>query len=211
VVRNRRRLAGALGLAVPFVGVHQVHGTEVWWANGATAGAATSAARLVRPRADVLVTRDRSRALLMTVADCPAVIVAARREPAVALVHAGWRGTVAGIIERTLHELRVRAGLDPATLEAWVAPAIGACCYEVGPELVERLERRDRAFLVSRRLARPHLDLVGLVLDRLQRAGLPGSRLTASTTCTCCQHERYFSYRADRGRTGRNGVVAWIP
>ena len=124
--------------------VHQVHGAAVVAAHVGTAE---------RPRADGLVSRDPSILLTVRVADCAALLIADRRLGSVAAVHAGWRGTAAGIAGAAVARLRELYGSHPGDLVAALGPSIGPCCYTVGPELIdafrrERPRRRGRRPLV---------------------------------------------------------------
>ncbi|MEW6745580.1 MAG: peptidoglycan editing factor PgeF [Planctomycetota bacterium] len=204
VTENRSRLARCLRLEVQLETARQVHGCGVRVVDGSEAKGSRQEA------ADALVTDSPARALLVTAADCPVVVLVHRQRPLAALVHAGWRGIVAGVIEAALATIRHRFDSGPDALDAFITPCIGRCCYEVGPDLVERLPPRDRAFLV-RRSPRPHLDLPALVEDRLRRAGLASGALDVDPHCTCCRNDLYFSHRRQGGCSGRNGVVVWVP
>jgi YfiH family protein len=125
-------------------------------------------------------------------ADCAAVVLAG--DGVVGMVHAGWRGLAAGVIERAMLALAPVWG-------AWVGPAIRACCYEVGQDVVEAFRANDLP------LARPnHVDIVDAARVVLLRAGV--QRITVNEDCTGCQ-DRYFSFRRER-ETGRQGTFVWM-
>jgi YfiH family protein len=163
---------------------HQVHGNRV-----VTHGAGWEGWLRV-PAADGHVAPTAGTALVIVVADCVPVFLA-HASGAVALLHAGWRGTAARILEAGVDALR-RQGVPPRELYLSLGPAICGRCYEVSPDVYERLTGRavSRATIVDLRD----------VLARQARA-LGISRIHASQWCTRCHNDRFFSHRAgDRGR-----------
>jgi polyphenol oxidase len=179
VEQNRRRLFAAAGAdAERAAWPLQVHGAAVVRANGRGA------------EADAIWTDER-RPLLVATADClPIALARTSGEPAVCLVHAGWRGLAEGVVEAAAEAL---AG----ELAAVVGPGIGPCCYEVGPEVSERFGERART-----------LDLRAVTERALRAAGV--ERVDHVDLCTACDSERFFSHRRDRGLTGRQGAVGYI-
>jgi polyphenol oxidase len=160
-----------------------------------------------RPRADGLVSGDPSLMLSVRVADCAALLIADSRRGAVAAVHAGWRGTAAGIAAAAVAQLRKLHGSDPRDLVAALGPSIGPCCYTVGEELREAFRRAGqddvdlgRWFRVDERL---ELDLWTANRDQLEAAGVPGSAIHVSGLCTACHPEWFYSYRREGTAAGR--------
>jgi YfiH family protein len=144
---------------------------------------------------DGLWTAELGLPLLALTADCvPIALAATAGKPRLAVLHAGWRGLLDGIVESG-----VRA-LGGGALAAAVGPAIGPCCYEVGPEVSERFD----ADLTTGRM----LDLRRAVERRLQTAGV--SVVEHFDLCTMCHPELFFSHRRDRGVTGRQGVIGVV-
>jgi YfiH family protein len=144
---------------------------------------------------DGLWTSEPGLPLLVLAADCvPIVLAGTNGEPRLAVLHAGWRGLVDGIVEAG-----VRA-LGGGSLAAAVGPSIGPCCYEVGPEVSERFD----ADLTAGRM----LDLRQAVERRLAAAGVPA--VERFDLCTMCHPELFFSHRRGRGITGRQGVIALV-
>jgi YfiH family protein len=181
VARNRARAAGALGVAAECLATsRQVHGADVVEVAPGLSG--------VVAEADGLVARAPGPVLTMLTADCAAVVVAG--SGGVAILHAGWRGLVAGTIERGV------AAVGGAHA-AWVGPAVRACCYEVGPEVTDAFRRRGLPTAAGGRV-----DIGEAAAAALRAAGV-GS-IAAAGVCTACS-PRYFSAR--RGRvTGRQGA-----
>jgi YfiH family protein len=186
----RERLRARLGLARLARG-HQVHGTRVHVvladARDETAGE--------REEADGQATALAGVGVMVLSADC--VPVALSAPGAVAIVHAGWRGLAAGVLEQGVRTLRELAGAG--TVSAAVGPCAGACCYEVGPEVAARFDAEHR----DGRL----LDLRGIARERLLAAGVRDAR--DARACTICD-ERFFSHRREGARAGRQAGIAWL-
>ena len=134
-------------------------------------------------------------AVMVLAADC--LPVALGSEGAVAMVHAGWRGIAAGVLEEGVRALRELGGRGP--IEAVIGPGAGACCYEVGPDVHDALGEpgAERGFI----------DLREIAAARLRAAGV--SRVTGVAACTICD-ERFFSHRREGERSGRQAGVAWL-
>ncbi len=153
-------------------------------------------------RGDALVTRRPGLALSVAAADCVPVVVAGAGR--VAVVHAGWRGIAAGVVDRAVERLGEAAGL-----QAWIGPAIGPCCYEVGPEVARRVEAASGPSAVrAGERGRPHLDLPGAVGLQLAARGV--DRVRDFATCTRCHPELLWSYRGEGPAAGRNLTFAWL-
>jgi YfiH family protein len=210
VAENRRRLAEAVGGA-PFV-ARQVHGTVV-----RRVRADESRAEVARHEADGLCSDVPGLVLGVFVADCVPVVMADPRTGCCAAVHAGWRGTVAGILPGAVRLLAAEFGARPADLRVALGPAIGPCCFEVGLEVVEAFqaaipEPRERGILhpSPRGLAdKAHVDLHAANRWLLERAGVNPETVDAIAGCTRCDRERFFSFRRDGASTGQQmGVIA---
>jgi hypothetical protein len=199
VVENRHRLCEA-------VGADPDAATMAWQRHGATVTRARSRG-IVTPgtvydHCDGLWSDERGRAMLLITADCVPVAITRRPEsgvrPAVAVLHVGWRGLLAGIVGEG-----VRA-LGPGRLAAVVGPAIGPCCYEVGEEVAAPAREAFGADVARD----GKLDLWTSVERALRAAGC--EHVDKIDVCTSCNGERFFSHRRDEGRTGRQGVIAYV-
>ena len=189
VVENRRRAAGALGVEPERVAMGwQVHGTELarWDAPPADPGYARPGAGL--EQVDGHVTSAPGLALLVLAADC--YPVALSDGTSVAMVHCGWRGLAGGIVGRAVEALGER-------VSAAVGPGIGACCYEVGEEVLAAFA--DVPGAAEGRM----LDLRAIVARKLADAGVTDVQHVEH--CTSCRADLYFSHRRDDGLTGRQG------
>jgi YfiH family protein len=126
-------------------------------------------------------------------ADCIPILLIDERQRAVAAIHAGWRGTVAHIVEGAMEAMAQRFGTAPADLHAAIGPGIGKCCYEVGPEVAAEFGEHGRA----------HIDLPEANRRQLIDAGVTPERIYASNLCTKCRPEEFHSFRRDKEAAGR--------
>jgi YfiH family protein len=152
--------------------------------------------------ADAIVTAAPDLAVAVRTADCAPILLASADGAVVAAAHAGWRGAVGGVLEATV-EAMVGLGADPANLVAAVGPCIGQDAFEVGPEVIEQAASAASldGLVRAGREDRQHLDLRGLVVRVLEKAGV--ARVDTVGGCTATDLETYFSHRAEDGRTGR--------
>jgi YfiH family protein len=207
--RRRRDFVRASGLGGrrPTV-LRQVHGSTVIDADAVPRGASTGEAD------GVIATSGGSRQWAPAVrwADCVPVLLAARDGRAVAAVHSGWRGTVAGVVPQAIARLRER-GVAPGALLAALGPAIGGCCYEVGEEVAAAVARAAGAGpdRVARRAdGRLTLDLRRAIRIQLERAGLLSGAIHVAPWCTACAIDLFFSYRREGAAAGRQmACIGW--
>jgi purine-nucleoside/S-methyl-5'-thioadenosine phosphorylase / adenosine deaminase len=142
---------------------------------------------------DALLENAPGAVVAVKTADCIPILLVDPRQRAVAAVHAGWRGTAAGIVRRAITEMRSRFGTDPSILEAAIGPGIGECCFEVGPEVSAQLGGQGRT----------RLDLPGINRCQLIDAGVTPGRIYASNLCTMCLPGEFHSFRRDKDAAGR--------
>jgi purine-nucleoside/S-methyl-5'-thioadenosine phosphorylase / adenosine deaminase len=201
VSENRTRFAKALGTAPDrFIDSRQVHADQVLVVDaGYRAGDAV-------PDADVQITDQPGWLLNLRFADCVPILLADPRRGAVAVIHAGWRGTRMRAATTAVRALAERYGCVPRDLLAGIGPSIGPCCYEVGEEVASQFS--DLPFGVLRGFhARPHLDLWALNRAALETAGLPPERIELAAICTRCHQDLFFSHRAMGYPAGRFGAA----
>ena len=200
VVENRNRLARALGVEA-VCWLRQVHGTRVHVVASPPGPGAPA------PVADAAVTRVTNVAVAVLTADCLPVLLAAEDGSVVGAAHAGWRGLAAGVLEATVVAMRV----PPGTLRAWLGPAIGPEAFEVGPEVREAFLAEDPAAAGAFHPGRDdrwHGDLWTLARQRLAAAGV--GQVSGGGICVHADPERFYSWRRDGGRTGRQATLAWL-
>ena len=188
-------------------------------------------------RGDGMMTNLPGLLLGIQTADCIPVLLADGKGKAVAAFHAGWRGTLARIVERGVGRMRLEYGTRPKDIMAAIGPGIGPCCYSVGDEVRYEFasqfayadslfsevydsdpvrEKYPMLFLTQRAPGhsnlgpQTHLDLWQANLQQLLDAGVPRKNITVIGECTACKPARYFSHRAQRGFTGRTLNVIGI-
>lgn len=208
---NRQRLLSALGighLAGAVVTAEQTHGEAiaVLSARDAGRGAYASAGLSPMPATDALLTTESDVPLLLLYADCvPVVLVAEQPVPAVAVVHAGWRGALASLPGKVASALCREAPCEASAIRAYIGPHIGSCCYEVEDSLLSQFVGEFGTIAA----VGGHLDLGAVVLSSLMSAGVRPEHVARVNECTMDHVDRFFSYRAS-GVTGRHGAVAVI-
>jgi YfiH family protein len=196
-----------LGFAAErFFRVKQVHGAEV-----EVVDRQADARRLRFVEADALVSATPGTLLGIRTADCVPVLLLHEHVRVVAAVHAGWRGIVAGVLQRTVAVIEQRFGAEARGLFAAIGPCVGPCCYEVAQEVAHRFA--GMADVVRQREgARPHLDLGQAVAGILARCGVPADRVVRGAPCTCCRPDLFHSYRRDGAVAGRQlSAIGLLP
>jgi len=197
VVENRRRVAAEAG-------TDPERATMAWQQHGAEVTKARPrgivAPGTVYDACDGLWSDEPGQAMLLLSADCAPVAIARANgsEPGLAVLHVGWRGLLAGIVEAGARAL----GEGP--LAASVGPAIGPCCYEIGPDVAEPFREAFGADVVRD----GKLDLWAAIERSLRAAGCESVERT--DLCTACHPELFFSHRREQGITGRQGVIAYL-
>lgn len=197
VAANREALVKALALPSPPRWLRQVHGIEVFDADGESTND--------EPEADAAVTHRAGVMLAVLTADCLPVVFCADNGSAVAVAHAGWRGLAAGVLEATIAALRV----PPQKLVVWIGPAIGAASYEIGAEVRAAFVDADADAAHAFAPTRPGhwlCDLPALARRRLADAGV--ARVHGGEFDTFAD-ARFYSFRRDR-ETGRFATLVWI-
>jgi YfiH family protein len=147
---------------------------------------------------------------MILVADCVPILISDPSKGVIGAVHAGWKGTLEGIAQKTVEALQGLFGCSPEDLVVGIGPSIGPCCYEVGPEIVSRAEEvfRTNKDPVIRGAAdnKSYLDLCKANLLQLTKAGIPEQNIELAGVCTGHHRNRFYSYRIEKGQTGRFGV-----
>jgi len=248
VEENRGRFLAQLGAeGMASASVHQIHSAQSFVVARAAGqltyrppgvpGAGLS--ETVSPAGDALMTAETGILLTVRIADCLPVLLVDPATPAVAVVHAGWRGAVERVVEKAVGDLRRVFRSDPLQILAVLGPSIRACCYEVGEEVVAafqgRFTRTERFFqplsnstqAAGDRPAIPflstyppghapehvpaaRLDLTAVAQEQLLCAGVSPSRILVADWCTGCHTDLFFSHRKEGQRTGRQVAVIGI-
>ncbi|MBI1814264.1 MAG: peptidoglycan editing factor PgeF [Deltaproteobacteria bacterium] len=204
VVENRRRVEALLARGSRLVSMEQEHGDRV---------VVVQAPTDVVGRADAMVTATPGALLSVLTADCVPILLVAPARRIAAAVHAGWRGTLAGIVTRAVELLRRQWEIAPAELAAALGPAIGGCCYEVDREIGEQLVARCETLPAeawSSHGAKGMLDLRSANRQLLLQAGIPAAAIHLVGPCTRCAMQNYFSHRGAGGSAGRQlSYIGW--
>ena len=184
------------------VRLRQVHGAAVHVVGGAASDSAAGAAGAAgTPESgDALLTAAPNTALAVFVADCVPVFLLDPGRRAAGIVHAGWRGAAAGVLEAATRRFGAALGSRAADLHLHLGVAICGRCYEVGPEVTEALGLPSDG-------RKTHVDLRDALEARAVRLGVPASAITRSPYCTRCDRDRFYSYRGEGKRAGRMAAV----
>ena len=208
VAENLRRAAGALG--VPSERIYylsQVHGRKTHVADGRE-----PPSRFLEREGDAVIATPDTPDLACAVrsADCVPILVADRATGAVAAIHAGWRGVVAGVVGAAVAALRQNTQRHAALIAA-IGPHISLRAFEVSEEVAAELARASSATdVVHHGATRPHVDLRRIVRAQLTAAGLEPSAIDDVQGCTVSEPERFFSFRRDGAKSGRH-LSAIVP
>jgi YfiH family protein len=200
VEENHRRFAEAAGYkAGALYELSQVHGAGV-----RVVSAEDAPPQVRRNEGDALVAPRGGLAIGVRVADCAALLMIDTQSGAVAAIHAGWRGTAAGVLEAGVRRLLDQGGAASA-LRVALFPHIRRCCFEVGDEVALQLRAcSPDPDVVDRSRAKPHVDLTAILRAKLAVLGVAPDAVDDIPGCTRCEPERFFSFRRDGQRSGRH-------
>jgi YfiH family protein len=193
---NRRALFDQVGLELcNFVYCRQIHSPNVVCVNQSDASSQTYLAE-----ADAMITTSFNLALGIFTADCVPVFIFDPVTPAIGIAHAGWRGTLAKIADKTINAMQNHLGTSPLDCMVHLGPSIQRCCYIVSEELADQFEF---AFGASVRSGAQALSLQDANVHQLTQAGVRSDTISGSPFCTACRTDLFYSHRAEAGKTGR--------
>lgn len=204
VLENHARIYDYLDLSAErTTSPHQVHGSHVAIITARNTGRTVA-------NTDGLVTHLPGVALLLRFADCVPILLYDPAHHALGLVHAGWRGAAQAIARRAVETMQDAFGTRPRDLIAGLGPAIGPCCYTVGDTVAAAM---GYALPDWQQVLRPdgelwRFDLPGANAQQLHAAGV--RQIEQADLCTACHSDEFFSHRAEKGRTGRFAVAAYL-
>ncbi len=198
VIENRRRFLAALEASDwRLTTAKQIHSADVRLVSQA------DDARREPAECDALAANLERTLLAVQTADCLPILIADQRTGAFAAVHAGWRGTLGGIVARTIELMQLSYDSRPADLHAAFGPAIGACCFEVGPEVLarfgEKFDYLDELISRPQGNGKANLDLNRANQRQLLECRLRSEKIYDCSLCTICRNDLFFSYRRERG------------
>ncbi|MDQ6418957.1 peptidoglycan editing factor PgeF [Paenibacillus sp. LHD-117] len=219
VIANRRKLTEAIGW--PFEAwtcAEQVHGNAVYRVNAEDRGRGRLSMADTIANYDAIMTNEPGVLLTSFYADCVPLYFYDPERQAVALAHAGWRGTVAGIASETIRAMAADYGTRAEGLLAAIGPSIGDCCYEVDGTVIAEVERviselgLDAAVagncMKSRTNGKARINLKEINRQIMIKAGILPTRIEITNWCTGCERDFFFSHRMEGGKTGR--MASWI-
>lgn len=159
---------------------------------------------------DALVTNLKKTPLLVFVADCVPVAIVDTKKEAVALCHAGWRGTYSKITQKSIENMEKLYGTNPEDLICVLGPSIGPCCYEVSKDLIEKfntiITNRDEKFYIIKE-SKYYLDLWKVNELILTSCGVKKENIVNLNICTSCNSDKFHSYRKHNQTTKRLGMI----
>ncbi|MEI8355850.1 MAG: peptidoglycan editing factor PgeF [Deltaproteobacteria bacterium] len=200
---NRSLLARSFGATLEkFITVTQVHGEDILLIDEPN----QDYSHFLKIECDAIVTNQPGVMIGVSVADCFPVLLLDPVKRVIAAVHAGWKGTAAGISRKGVETMVTMFGSDPRNILAAVGPGIGPCCYEVDSPVIAAFRKGETdqiAFAEDKGNGKWQLDLSEANSRQLLSAGIRMENLDQETHCVSCSKELFFSYRRDGGETGR--------
>jgi len=199
VQANRDQFFEALGFSeATTFGAFQVHGEQVYHAEqgGQIKGY------------DAFITNKPGLLLSATIADCVPVLIFDAQTNSIAAIHAGWKGTVAKIVVKTLNRMQEQFGTKPEDCFAYIGTCIDACSFEVDEDVAQHFEPAFKIW--DDKKGKYFVDLKTTNRNLLQSSGLPENQIEISPYCTVVHNDHFFSHRAEKGVTGRMLAVIGI-
>lgn len=210
---NRKLFCQAVGVPLDrLVTAQQVHGSQVFVVEKQDAGRGGDSYETAIAGTDALVTAQPGVPLMLFYADCVPVLIYDPAQRVVAVSHAGWKGTVAKIAQKTVAVMQEKFGTRPADCVAAIGPSIGPDCYEVDQPVIDELQAAFSWWeeLVVPRGERWLLDLWQANRRQLEEIGLDARNIEVSGVCTQCNSALFYSHRGDGGGTGRMGAIIML-
>lgn len=200
VRENLSRFCKALGSSSELlVTASQIHSSNVYTVSASDAGK-------IFPDTDGFITCEREIPISVSIADCAPILLEDRVHGVVASLHAGWRGTVAGIAAEGVKKM-CELGAQVSDIHAAIGPCIHACCYEVGADFFEAVIQARGIYFAARHIKQStsgkyFADISAMNGEILLDAGVLFENISISQKCTCCESELFFSHRASKGQRG---------
>jgi len=198
---NRTALAMHFGEGYQFCGIKQTHSDRVHIAEQLEGEGWESLSDAVE--ADAVITDLPRMVLTILTADCVPILLYDPVHGAIGAVHAGWKGTEAQILAKTITRMQQQYGSCAEDILIAIGPAIGQCCYEVGSEVAEPFMGYQGAVTEGKSAGKYQLDLKYVNQLQALEAGIMPENIEVTPLCTACAKDRFFSYRAEQGCSGR--------
>ena len=210
VWHNRQLFCQAVGLPPDkVVTAEQIHGDVVRQVTMEDAGRGAKHYHEALKGTDALITNVPGLPLMLFFADCVPVLIVDPVAKAIGISHAGWKGTVAKIAQKTVLTMQQQFHTNPADCLVGIGPSIGSCCYEVDEAVLSKLRTGFPNWekLVTPKEERWQLNLWEANREQLKEIGVKHNNITVSSICTADNTQIFFSHRAERGHTGRIGAI----
>lgn len=206
VAANHATIYRTLGIrAEEVVTAQQVHGDRVAVVTAGDGGR-------TYPETDALISNVPGLALLLRFADCVPILLYAPQQGAIGLVHAGWQGTLLAIAAKAVRAMEAVYGCRPGDIRAGLGPAIGPCCFQVGPEVVAQVratfDNADRLLSLPQADGKMNWDLWRTNAQQLEDVGV--TQIEIAGICTQCHRHEWYSHRGENGHTGRFAAVCGL-
>ena len=200
---NRSLLARAFGVnQESLVTPRQVHGSDILVINEPN----EDFSHFLTVEGDAVITNQPQVLIGVCVADCAPILLCDPVNKVIAVVHAGWKGTAAKLVAKTVAGMQAEFGSDPSRLHAAIGPCIQKCCYEVDEPVKKAFLQAALSWDSCSEATSPgkwQLDLAAANRELLLLAGVPADAIQSSGQCVCCHSEQFFSYRRDKDDSGR--------
>lgn len=208
VRENRRRVAHELGFDEhDLICAQQVHGARCQSVTPEDRRRGAYNWDSALPNTDAIICEFSDTPVMILVADCAPILIVDAAHEVLAVVHAGWRGAVAGVAGNAVKLMIENYGSQQPDLRVGIGPCLCVECLEIGEEVAAGIQS---TFIVRREdWPRPHLDLRAMIVNDLTRRKVLSSHIEAWTDCPRCENSKYFSHRAQNGAAGRFGLIAW--
>lgn len=197
-VEHNKSMAGRLfGFDVPrLLTINQVHGNDVLIIDKPV----KDISGISKTSADAIITNQYGIAIGILTADCVPILLADPVKKLISVVHAGWRGTVKRIVQKTIEIMINHFDSDKEAILAAIGPSIGQCCYKVDGAVAKEFENNE---FINKKADYWELDLKMINLNQMVSSGVLEKNISVEDICTSCRNDLFFSYRADNKKTGR--------
>ena len=207
VLENRKRFCNAFFLSsANLCTCEQVHSSNIMQVTAVDAGRGAISYEDAIKATDALITNVKNVPLMLFFADCTPILFFDPEHQAIGISHAGWKGTVHKIAQKTVQAMQSAFQTDPKNCLVGIGPSIGPCCYEVGVDVQLQFRKafpNDVNTILIPFQEKWKLDLWAANRIQLEEVGISKENIDMAHTCTACNSDVFFSYRADQGKTGR--------